>query len=82
MSEADTEERLRRARAALSAYGNGMRQLAQVAQEIAEPIRSRMKREDSAGPPSAADHAVIDALTKIIETVEKTATEVGKALDE
>jgi hypothetical protein len=41
-----------------------------------------MKREDSAGPPSAADHAVIDALTKIIETVEKTATEVGKALDE
>lgn len=82
MSQTDTEEKLRRARAALSAYGDGMRQLARVAQEIAEPIRARMKPAVSGNPASAADLAVIDALTKIVETVETTAREVGKALDE
>lgn len=82
MSETDTEEKLRRARAALSAYGDGMRQLARVAQEIAEPIKSRMKPAEPRSPASAADLAVIDALTKIVETVETTAREVGKALDE
>lgn len=82
MSESETEGKLRRARAALSAYGDGMRQLARTAQEIAEPIRSRMKRDTPDEPASAADLAVIDALTRIIEAVEKTAAEVGRALDE
>jgi hypothetical protein len=72
-----SDERLRRANAALEAYGVGMRELGRIAQEIVAPIRAKGHQEMN-----ESDKAVVEAVTKFVDAISVMLDNVGKAIDD